>query len=218
MDAAVRQPLQDRSRKSLEKVMAAGIEVLGKKGYDGFSIADVSQRSGVSVGSIYQRFQSKAVLFAALQVRILEEIDREQAVLFSTIKAERLTDEQILAAAVKKIADLFMRHEPLIRVMILRGAVEEETRLRGSQSSLLLARSFEAFLMASVRRFGHDNPELGCDVCFRIVYAALTRRIMSGPTFESPTEIPWRVFVQELCRVCIAYLLGTNPPAGVSSP
>lgn len=207
MDASVREPRQNRSRQSLEKVLDAGVNVLAEKGYDGFSIADVSQRSGVSVGSIYQRFQSKAVLFAALQERILERIDREQDAMFDGIEASVLSDSRIVDAAVKAVADQFQRHEPLLRVMILRGAVDEGTRVRGSRSSTELARGFEEFLARSVRRFGHEDPALACDVAFRIVYSALTRRIMSGPTFESARGLSWPVFVAELGRACRAYLL-----------
>ena len=112
MDASVREPRQNRSRQSLEKVLEAGVNVLAEKGYDGFSIADVSQQSGVSVGSIYQRFQSKAVLFAALQERILERIDREQDAMFDGIDASALSDGSIVDAAVKAVADQFQRHEP----------------------------------------------------------------------------------------------------------
>ena len=80
---AVRDPQQGRSRRSLESVLVAGIEILAEGGYDALSIAAVSERAGVSVGSIYARFKSKATLFAALQKRMLEDIDAEQEQLFA---------------------------------------------------------------------------------------------------------------------------------------
>lgn len=209
MDAEVRQPQQNRSRKSLERVLSAGIAVLAEKGYDGFSIADVSARANVSVGSIYQRFQSKAVLFAALQERILADIDREQAALFAAIDTDGLADGAIVDAAVGALADHFREHEALLRVMIVRGAVDEETRARGSRSSLKLAQNFERFLMTKLSRIHHPTPAIAVDVSFRIIYASLTRRIISGPTFESTVAHGWDAFVGELSRVCQAYLLGS---------
>jgi AcrR family transcriptional regulator len=207
MDLEVRAPQQDRSRRSLERVLVAGAELLAESGYDGLSIAEVSRRSGVSVGSIYQRFGSKAVLFDALQEAILARIDAEQAALYRDVEAG-CPDAELVSIAVHRIAGHFRRHEALLRVMILRGAVDEATRSRGSRSSMVAAGSFEALLKERVKRFRHPDPALACDVAFRIVYASLTRRIMSGPTFESATELAWPVFVDELAEVCRAYLLG----------
>jgi AcrR family transcriptional regulator len=207
MSEAMRIPLQDRSRRSLERMLDAGVEALAEAGYDGFSIADVGRRSGVSIGSIYQRFPSKAALFTALQERILEKIDAEQETMFSAIAVADLSDGGIVDAAVRLLARHFHDHEPLLKVMILRGAVDDETRARGSRSSQALSRNFESFLIRSVRRFGHEDPALACDVCFRLAYAGLTRRIISGPVFESPRELDWEALVTELSRACRAYLL-----------
>ena len=212
MDAVVRKPMQRRSRETLERLLAAGIELLREAGYEGLSIAELSARSGVSVGSIYQRFDGKEALFAALQERILEGIDAEQAALFDDVDPD-LPDHELVREAVARLAAMCRRNEPLLRVMILRGAVDEPTRQRGSRSSIVLARSFEQFLLARVKRFGHEDPALAADVSFRMVYATLTRRIMSGPTFESQTDISWDVLSAELGRACAAYLL---PPGAAN--
>lgn len=205
-DLEIRSPLQVRSRKSLEKVLAAGVALLAEQGYERLSIAEVSARSKVSVGSIYQRFPSKAALFRALQERMLATINAEQQALFDGIDTEVLADDAIIDAAIHRVAEHFRRHEPLLRVMIMRGAVDEETRVHGSVSVHVLAQSFERFLGGSLRRRRADAA-LATDMCFRIVYASLARRILWGPTFESPVELGWDTFVSELARACRAYLL-----------
>jgi len=202
---AVRDPQQGRSRRSLESVLAAGIEILAEGGYDALSIAAVSERAGVSVGSIYARFKSKATLFAALQKRMLEDIDAEQEQLFAKASG---TDAQIVDQAIQELATHFHRKEALLRVMIMRGAVDAKAKALGSASSLRLARHFEAHLLKRIGRFNHEDPALAVDVAFRMVYASLTRRIISGPTFESPREVPWEQFVAEVSRACQLYLVG----------
>lgn len=213
MDAIARKPMQQRSRATLEKLLGAGVELLRERGYEGLSIGEVSARAGVSVGSIYQRFENKEALFAALQERIMEMVDAEQRQLFEDID-RALPDPELVHEAIERLAALFRRHEPLLRVMILRGAVDEPTRQRGSASSIALAKAFGGFLLASIRRFGHESPELAADVSFRIVYATLTRRIMSGPTFESRSEISWDDLAAEVARACAAYLLPPAPARG----
>lgn len=200
--------MQQRSRATLEKLLSAGVELLEEKGYEGLSIGELSARSKVSVGSIYQRFEGKETLFAALRERILERLDAQQSDLFLPVDRE-LPDDVLVVEAVIRLATLLRRHESLLRVMILRGAVDAETRQRGSRSSVALARAYESHLLGSVRRFGHPDPRLAVDMSFRIVYATLTRRIMSGPSFESETDIDWESFVAELARSQARYLLST---------
>lgn len=213
MDANARKPMQKRSRATLEKLLRAGVELLGERGYEGLSIAELSARAGVSVGSIYQRFDGKEALFAALRDRVMATIDAEQGRLFDDIDPA-LPDQALVHAAVGRLAAHVRRHGPLLRAMILRGTVDEPTRLRGSESSMTLAKAFETFLLSSVRRFGHESPERAADVSFRIVYATLTRRIVSGPSFESDAVISWDELAAEVARVCAAYLLGPSPEAG----
>lgn len=202
----VRKPLQSRSRESLERVLSAGVDLLAERGYDDLSIADVSTKSGVSVGSIYARFASKADLFVALQERMLTIIDAEQTALFPPALAGA-TPAQIIDRAVHTLADHFNRKQDLLRVMILRGAADPLTRERGSRSSLELGTLFARHLRENIHAFGHEEPELAIDMCFRVVYASLTRRIMSGPDFESHHPLSWQKLTDELARMCRLYLL-----------
>ncbi|ACM31314.1 hypothetical protein A6U89_30665 [Agrobacterium sp. B133/95] len=211
MDYPTRAPRQKRSRNSLEKLMTAGVDLLEEKGFEGLSIAELSIRSGVSIGSIYQRFEGKDALFASLQEEILKRIDAEQSDLFRRIDSS-LPDDRLVVEAVGRLAIFFQQNEGLLKIMILRGAVDEDTRRRGSRSSIQLALAFESFLLSSIRRFGHAQPEVAADVCFRIVYATFTRRIMSGSTFESETVLSWETLGDEVAHVCASYLL--SPPLG----
>lgn len=209
MDSTVRKPQQNRSRETLERILTTGVELLAERGYDDLSIADVSTRSGVSVGSIYARFASRADLFTALQERILLTIEAEQAALFTPSPPE-IPAAEVIDRAVHIVADHFNRKQDLLRIMILRGATDATTRKRGSRSSLQLAVLFAAHLRACIAQFGHADPELAIDICFRVIYASLTRRIMSGAAFESPHPLTWTQLTDELARMCRLYLLA--PP------
>jgi AcrR family transcriptional regulator len=69
-------PSQARSRARVDGILKAAAELLGEVGYDGFSTNLVAQRASVPVGSIYQFFEGKDDIVAALveqfQGRILE--------------------------------------------------------------------------------------------------------------------------------------------------
>lgn len=49
-----------------ERVLAAALELFGRKGYDGVSMNDIAQAVGVRAPSLYKHFESKEALWAAL--------------------------------------------------------------------------------------------------------------------------------------------------------
>ena len=54
-----RKPQQGRSKASLERMLAAGRELMLERGSEEFTLQEVSERGQVSIGSIYLRFESK---------------------------------------------------------------------------------------------------------------------------------------------------------------
>jgi AcrR family transcriptional regulator len=69
-----RAPQQTRSHASLRKMLVAGRELLDETGdLARFSIADIVERAGTSVGAFYRRFDNKDALFDAVQEAALSE-------------------------------------------------------------------------------------------------------------------------------------------------
>ena len=61
-------PAQERSRKGLEKVLRSANELFIGQGYEATTITQISKASGVSVGSIYHRFNDKqGILLTVLE-------------------------------------------------------------------------------------------------------------------------------------------------------
>ncbi|WP_446893458.1 TetR/AcrR family transcriptional regulator, partial [Acinetobacter sp. NS4_7] len=70
---------QQRSRDSFAKVRAAVLELLHERGTGQFSLAEVSARAEVSIGSIYGRVSSKAGLLRLIQSEEFDRLDVETA-------------------------------------------------------------------------------------------------------------------------------------------
>src|SRR5687768_10132776 len=80
----LRPPLQNRSRKSLERVLDAGQKLLEEEGWEGFTVQEVSRRAKVSIGSIYARAASKEALILAVYDRAVGRIAEENAALLAS--------------------------------------------------------------------------------------------------------------------------------------
>lgn len=67
-------PVQDRSNATVLAIFEATIQVLLKVGYAKLTTTLVSERAGVSVGTLYQYFPHKDALLTAVIVRYIEAI------------------------------------------------------------------------------------------------------------------------------------------------
>jgi AcrR family transcriptional regulator len=201
-----RPPQQARSREAFLRVLDAGTELLEEGGFEAFTIGEVSRRAGVSVGSIYGR-ANKDGLFLAIHQRALEQIDDQQTGLLAEIAARELPPGELIAAAVWGVSEVFRVHGKLLRVFMLRGPVDAVINQRGSEYSARGADVFERLLLTCQGAITHPEPALAVDVCFRLVYSTLARRVTQGPTFESRQTVAWERLVDELGLVCAAYLL-----------
>jgi AcrR family transcriptional regulator len=84
-----KQPQQSRSRATVEAIVQAGIQVLGRHGWAGFTTNRVAAVAGVSIGSLYQYFPDKRALVAAIRLRHFDEV---LAVVDAAAAAERLPE------------------------------------------------------------------------------------------------------------------------------
>ena len=76
--AHYREPRQARSAATLARVLQAAEEIASSSGLEEMTMTGVAERAGVSVGTIYRRFDDKDQLITALTERMLER--REQYV------------------------------------------------------------------------------------------------------------------------------------------
>jgi AcrR family transcriptional regulator len=206
--SGLRPPLQERSRASLERAVAAGTELLAEKGYDAFTLAEVSRRANVSIGSIYARVSSKENLIRLIHARAMDEMRDEQARFADAPRWQALSTRELVVQAVGELAEHCRANAPLLRAFMHRGAVDEVIAARGSQTSTELAEIWKALLLTRRGELARDDPELAVDVCWRVAYSAFARRVMYGPTFESSYGVDWDELAREIGAMCAAYLLG----------
>jgi AcrR family transcriptional regulator len=208
MTEAVRQPKQQRSRDSMERVLDAGAELFEEQGFELLTIQQVSQRAGVSVGAIYARFGNKDSLVREIHRHAMAEIGAMNALFEPGEWADALSPEQFVREVVRRESEVFRVHRKVLRASMHLGASDEVVSGRGSEGSRLAARAFKSLLLGRLGgKIAHPDPDLAVDVCFRMVYSALARQVMYGPTFESERLIEWDDLVTELGAACAAYLL-----------
>ena len=202
--SGVRAPQQQRSRESLERVLRAAEKLLAKRGYEGFTIAELSRDADLSVGSVYGRFESKDALIYAIHARMLHRMTEDYAKHHPALAGVDI--EGVVSRGVHRLADPMNGERALLRVFMLRGPIDRRIADRASKESRAISRQFTAAVLEHRSDIQHPVPERAADVAFRLAYDVLARRIMYGPRFESELTIPWDDLVDEVIRAVIAYL------------
>jgi len=76
----VRAPQQDRSRQTVEAILESAVQILEIDGLDGFKVAALAERSGYSVGTLYQYFENlDGVMLALVEM----EFERQRQLLLA---------------------------------------------------------------------------------------------------------------------------------------
>jgi AcrR family transcriptional regulator len=204
----LRPPQQTRSRESLERVLAAGQQLLEEEGWEGFTVQEVSRRAKVSIGSIYARAPSKEALILAVYDRAVEEIARQNAEALTEDGAwEAMGTRELIVEAVREMGRQMLNHELILRRIMNRAPVDAVIRARGDAQIRRLGERWEELLRRRESEYRHPEPDLAIEVAFRMVFATVARRVALGAQFGAPHEVSDQRLLDEVGRAVAAYLL-----------
>lgn len=115
----------ERSNETQERITAAAIEMLQRKGFAGFRVADVADAAGVSRGAQTHHFPSKRDLILAVFATIFNRATETSRVRIAGIKP----DDDVIDAMVIDAAEFFLSPEFPMGLDML-AAAERDPDLR----------------------------------------------------------------------------------------
>ncbi|PKV76889.1 TetR/AcrR family transcriptional regulator [Nocardia fluminea] len=180
---AIRQPRQKRSREAWQRVLEAGITLLESAGYGGFTIAALSETSGINPRAIYERASSKDALFLAVYEHKMAQMATDRDHLFREAQEPDLPPTQVISRAVAAVLLLFERNAEFLRPVIAIAPEHHVVFERGKRHTALLGDMFVAALGRTGLLSGDSTPGWQA---FRAVYAIAVLRTMQGAEFISP--------------------------------
>jgi AcrR family transcriptional regulator len=203
----IRQPQQRRSQEAFDRVLKAGREILESEGVEGFTVAAVSKRAGVSIGSIYLRAPSRDALLLAIHDEEMHRLESEEVALHIVDKLEVDARTHVIDLVVKT-AGHTLANAGILRAFMRRGPDDPEIWARAQATSQRIAAEFEVAMLTRRDAFRHPDPEKAVDFAFRMVYNMTARRVTHGPDFESARPLTDEEFLEELGQAVADYLVG----------
>ena len=193
-EAAARLPKQHRSRRTLQRISRAALELIAQNGVEGTTVGAIARRAGSSVGSFYARFDGKSDLLRYLDEHIWETVEQQ----WSEALADGLMDrpiDQLVRGLARLYADLDLVHrgarDTIARALRGPGAGPSDAalrirgRVREDSQRLLLARR-DAIV--------HSDAALAVETVCR--------------TLETSASLLEPVFLEDLCAALVSHLVG----------
>ena len=206
--SGVLRPRQRRSRRTLERLLDAAAQALEDSTFDRLTIAELTRRAGVAVGSFYRRFEDKEALLRALYARY----EAERTAAFERAFDPAAWLDQPLSERCAGLASFFVefsrRHRALLRSfsMFVRSRPE---RMRGGFEVTLhdLYDRAAAVLIEREDEIRHPEPDLAARFGLLMVAATCRNKIVFG---EDPhprsVAIDDERLAKELARALVSYL------------
>lgn len=156
--AALRDPKQDRSRATRQRLLEAAVACLAEHGWAGSTVAVVAERAGVSRGAAQHHFPTREDLFTAAVQHVAEERSAALRTLFSR-EGGREGGRESIAAVVEALADLYT--SPLFRAALQLWAVASYEEQLGVRVAALEARIGRETHRMAVEALGVDETVPG---------------------------------------------------------
>ncbi|WP_449480001.1 TetR/AcrR family transcriptional regulator [Streptomyces avidinii] len=198
--ASYRAPRQARSAATLARVLRAAEEIASSAGLEEMTIAGVAERAGVSVGTIYRRFEDKEQLITALSERMLE---RREEYVAERLRAAEPSLSGVMDAYAHALLQSFADSSSLFPELLrARGAKALD---RGARTITELHRLLLEAAAPYTDQIRRSQPQSALDAAARAVLGACFHNSVRP---DSATGEAARLrYAEELSDMAVAYLL-----------
>ena len=170
-----RQPQQERAALRRAAFLDIAARLIGEKGYEAVTMTAIAERSGTSIGTLYDYFPDKPALAQALAAKYAEEADEHwKKLLGASLRPENddladLIVEGAMAFVLKRPAYLPLLGSPLIT-------------FRSPSARHHLRKAFADALLQSDSSLNSDQAHIKAQVLVELVKALLSvcKQIVPG--------------------------------------
>jgi AcrR family transcriptional regulator len=191
-----RPALQERSRETRDRVLAAAEEVFATRGYEGARMADIAETAGCSVGALYQRFKDKDALFGGIAAAFIVESRLRVAEALADAKAGPADK---LRGFVKLTASHLTAHRGLVRAILERGFARPHLLV----PLIALRAEIQKMVEAVIHAAGRKPEPLTVRVITQIINGFIQNSIVNPMALSQPGD---ENALDELSNIVIGHL------------
>lgn len=113
------EPVQARSRKTMNRILDAAETMLAESSIDRIGIAEITANAGVAAGSFYTRFSDKEDLLARLFERYLDDLRDVAQRVVPKLRAEEVLEKRV-EMLIDAVTGLFSQRRGVVRSVLMK--------------------------------------------------------------------------------------------------
>jgi AcrR family transcriptional regulator len=183
--SAIRAPRQQRSQRTMDRVMKALEELLDEKPFERITMVELAQRSHTGVSSIYARFKDKNSLVLGVHGRLAESVFPCLRKLTDPTRWEGKSLELMLTASIDAAVKFYRQHSHIVRAALL---VDQPFVYERQRQVLQFASdSFTALISEMMPGANRKAMVQAVDTAVRMVSAIMHQTLIfqSGPLIQN---------------------------------
>ena len=199
-------PKQGRSARTLERIVAASLEILATEGPAGLTVQAVVAKADSSVGSFYARFKGKDDLLDYLSERVwTEALDRWNAALISR-EWSSLQLTEMVDGTVGLLIDAQRSRSAYLKALD-RASGRHRDAYETFRTELLTG--LAGIFLQRANEIRHADPQLAVRLGLRAILGVVDAEFRAVED-----RLPRETLVEECRTLLLGYLTGATPTVG----
>lgn len=199
-------PQQERSQKTLQKLLEATEALIREGGLDAVTVPAVVKRAGSSVGSFYARFPDKNALLETMHERECQQTIVTADVALDPALWEGRSLEEIVRALVSFAVRVFGSRRSVMTAFHRALGGDPGYAKRRANNGIELGMRALRLLLVHRDRIGHPEPEVAIPMGLRMLTATLEQRNAFSAARLQAIDVDDETLERELERMLLAYL------------
>jgi AcrR family transcriptional regulator len=206
----VHAPRQDRSKKTLERLLDATEAIIRERGVDAVTIPEVVQAAKSSVGSFYGRFPNKTALLSCLHERACEQSVATIDIALDPDRWRDVPTADLVRSFVRFAVLLFHERQPMMLAFNAAIGADPGFADRRARTAAAIGLRVRALLADRRGDLHHPRPDRAVEMALRALTATLEQRNALEASGVDAVKIDDEALIEELSRMMLAYL-GVRP-------
>lgn len=202
----VRAPQQDRSKRTMERILDAAEGIIRERGVAALTVPAVAQAARSSVGSFYARFADKEALLRTLHERACEQSILTAQAALDPARWQGVPTAEVIRAFVGFAVRLMAERRPMMLAFSAELAADAGFAERRARTAAAIGRALAGILGPRRAEIGHPDPDRAVGMALRLVTGVLEQRNGLDAGGVPEVEVTDAVLIDELTRAVLRYL------------
>lgn len=210
-----RPPRQARSQRTLDRVLDAAEAIAAERGLAAVTVQEVIERSGVSVGSFYARFQGREALLHHMQHRFWTSAEEQWRAFLEPGRWDGVPAPVLVGEMVRILVRGYALRTSTLRAYLLHALAHPDGKplRRSTMLDEAVAERLLTLLEPRLGEVAHPWPERALPLAIRQLLATLREDVLFGPARPDGATLDEDALVVELTRAFLGYLGVAGAPS-----